>query len=123
MRPVLGYTTLYSQKIIRLQKKHYCVPPSIRGSQHINQPSYFKLNPVRFPSLCILPAFSNRSLRMSEKHGTLESLDLRKRGRLMTEGFEKTLREKKKMLLSSNFPFCFKNVFYPSQQKTVCVSA
>ena len=42
----------------------------------------------------------------------------------MTEGFEKTLREKKKMLLSSNFSFFFKKMFsILSWQKTVCVLA
>ena len=58
--------------------------------------------------------FSIGSLRMSEKRDILEgyesnnAMNLTKRGRLMTEDFEKTLREKKKMLLSSNFPIFLK---------------
>ena len=44
---------------------------------------------------------------MSEKHGTFEGLGFKKARPMMTEGLEKTLREKKKMLLSNNFPFFF----------------
>ena len=41
----------------------------------------------------------------------------------MTEGFENTLREKKKMLLSSNFPFFFLNVFHPIMtENSLCLS-
>ena len=50
---------------------------------------------------------------MSEKRGTLEGFEFKKARSIDDEGFVKTLREKKKMLLSSNFPFKKKNVFHP----------
>ena len=82
---------------------------------------YFNLIQSGFVVCAFYWQFSIGNLRISEKHGTLEGFG--KRGQLMTEGFEKkTLREKKKMLLSSNFPF-FLNVFHPIMtENSLCLS-
>ena len=66
--------------------------------------------------------FLTGSLRMSEKCGTLKGFGFKKAGPIDDGKIWKiTLREKKKMLLTSNFPFFFSQYFpFYERKQLVC---
>ena len=60
--------------------------------------------------------FLTGSLRMSEKCGTLKGFGFKKARPIDDKDLKKTLREKKKMLLTRNFPFFKYFPFYERKQ-------